>query len=127
MTKKKDPKDKKKAVKKKPVVKNDKKTKSNGKVFSKEYQPEKRGRPAGLKDFTTIFHEVTDGKGRAELVKKIYEGIKNRDSGMIKLACEYLFNKPVQTVENINRNIDMTDEMTEEQLRNEIERIEKAL
>lgn len=113
---------------KKDCVKNAKKTQRViGKPFSKENQPEKRGRPAGVKDFSTVFDEVSKGKGRAVAVDMLWQKIKDKEFQAIKLAIEYLFEKPKETVVNENRNLDSTDNMTDEEIRAEIERLKAGI
>jgi hypothetical protein len=94
----------KKTDKKPNSVKNAQKTqkKPRGKPFTKENQPEKKGRPAGVKDFATYLKEVSNGEGKKELVKQVWIGIQEGRADMIKIALEYIFEKPKQTVENIN-------------------------
>ena len=90
---------------KKELVKNDKKTsrKNHSGLFTSDRQPEKRGRPAGVKDFSTVFDEVSKGEGRAVAVSMLWQKIKEGDFQAIKLAIEYLFEKPKETVVNENK------------------------
>jgi hypothetical protein len=62
----------------------------------------KGGRPKDSKDFSTLLNEVSNGEGKKELVKQVWIGIQEGRADMIKIALEYIFEKPKQTVENIN-------------------------
>ena len=113
---------------KKVGEKNAKKTpRGKGKPFTSENQPENKGRPKGSKDFSTYFDEVSKGKGKEIAIKMLLTKLEQGDMQALKLAVEYLFNKPTITTENINRNYNELLDMSIEELKAEIERIEKAL
>ena len=108
--------------------------KPRGKPFEQGNEISKLGgRPKGSKDFATVFNEVTKNKGKEQAVKEMWNMFTNKNTSdqvkvqIGKLLFEYLFEKPSQTFINENRNLDLTDSMTDEEIRAEIDRLEKAI
>ena len=96
----------------KDCVKNANKTQRViGRPFTKENQPEKKGRPLGSKDAVVYFDKAFKGDSREIVANQIVEIINDQETpqaskiALLKLLAEYLYNKPTQTIENINREL----------------------
>ena len=89
---------------------------SNLKPFSKEYQPEKNGRPKGRRNRSTILKELLDlddNELRMHMAQ-INKAIEKEDTNAYKAVLDSAYGAPIQQIEQIGEEIDLSELTTDE-------------